>query len=100
VTGRLIVCSYCVYALKDPVLPYHMLLHLLGGKLCIAVELLYRPFIVSTPISEFIIAKRVYLGCTKEIINRQTSLDHRHGRVRDGLCRRHYGYGLASILLC
>ncbi|KAH0713639.1 hypothetical protein KY289_009598 [Solanum tuberosum] len=38
-------------------------------------ESLDRPFIVSTPVGESIVARRVYRGCTVEIIDRQTSVD-------------------------
>ncbi|KAG5580601.1 hypothetical protein H5410_051228 [Solanum commersonii] len=50
VRGALIVCSHCVYALIDP-----------GSTL--------------SYVTQFIAGKRVYRGCTVEIIDRQTSVD-------------------------
>jgi len=75
VTGTLIVCSHCVYALIDPGSTLSYVTPFIAGKLCIVAESLDRPFIVSTPVGESIVARRVYRGCTVEIIDRQTSID-------------------------
>ncbi|KAH0682752.1 hypothetical protein KY285_020264 [Solanum tuberosum] len=48
----------------------------IAGKLCIVAVSLDRPFIVSTSVSESIVARSVYQGCTVEIIDCQTSVDH------------------------
>lgn len=44
-------------------------------KFCIAAESLHLPFVVSTPFGESILSKRVYLGCTVDIVDRQISID-------------------------
>jgi len=74
-TGTLIVCSHCVYALIDPGSTLSYVTPFIAGRLCIVAESLDRPSIVSTPIGESTIAKRVYRGCTVEIIDCQTSVD-------------------------
>ncbi|KAH0633445.1 hypothetical protein KY284_036231 [Solanum tuberosum] len=74
-TGALIVCSHCVYALIDPGSTLSYVTPFIVGKLCIVAESLDRPFIVSTPVGESIIIGRVYRGYTIEIIDRQTFVD-------------------------
>ena len=74
-TGTLIVFSHCVYALIDPRSTLSYVTPFIAGNLCIVAESLDRPFIVSTPVGESIVARRVYRGCTVEIIDRQTSVD-------------------------
>ena len=75
VTGTLIVFSHCLYSLIDPGSTLSYVTPFIAGKLCIVAESLDRPFIVSTPVGESIVPKRVYRGCTIEIIDRQTSVD-------------------------
>ena len=75
VTGTLIVCSHCVNALIDPGSTLSYVTPFIAGKLCIVAESLDRPFIVSTPVGESIVARGVYRGCTVEIIDRQTFVD-------------------------
>ena len=74
-TGALIVCSHCVYTLINlgSILPF--VTPFIAGRLCIVVESLNQPFIVSTLVDESIITMRVYRGCTVEIIDRLTSVD-------------------------
>lgn len=74
-TGALIVCSHCVYTLINlgSILPF--VTPFIAGRLCIVVESLNQPFIVSTLVDESIMTMRVYRGCTVEIIDRLTSVD-------------------------
>uniref|UniRef100_M1D8D1 Gag-pol polyprotein n=1 Tax=Solanum tuberosum TaxID=4113 RepID=M1D8D1_SOLTU len=74
VTGALIVCFHYVYALIDLGSTLSYVAPFIAGKLCIVAKSLDRPFTVSTPVGESIIARKVYRGCTVEIIDRHTSM--------------------------
>lgn len=51
-----------------------MFLHLLG-EFFLSAESLDWPYIVSTLLGECIVARRVYQGCTVEIVDCKTSFD-------------------------
>uniref|UniRef100_M1DZB8 Gag-pol polyprotein n=1 Tax=Solanum tuberosum TaxID=4113 RepID=M1DZB8_SOLTU len=60
---------------KDPGSTMYYVTPFIVRKLCIVAQSLDRPFVISTPVDESIIARRVYRGCMVEIIDRQTSVD-------------------------
>lgn len=73
--GILIVCSYFIYTLFDPGSILSYVTPFITRKLSTVPALFWKPFAVSTPIGNSIIAKRVYRGCTIEIVGCQTSAD-------------------------
>ncbi|MCF6774939.1 hypothetical protein L3H44_11150, partial [Corynebacterium sp. MC-12] len=75
VTGTLSIFSYNVYALIDPGSTLSYITPLVAGKFKRAPTLLNKPFEVSTPTGEFIMARRVYSNCVVTICNRDTLVD-------------------------
>ncbi|XP_015161561.1 uncharacterized protein [Solanum tuberosum] len=65
----------CVLMQRDPGSTLSYVTPFIAGKVCIVAESLHRPFTVSTPVFESIIDKRVYRGCTVEIIDPQTAVN-------------------------
>lgn len=67
------ICSHSVYVLIDPGSTLSYVTPLVARKFDIIPESLQRPFLVSTPVGDSIIAQRVYRGCTVEVAGRQSS---------------------------
>ena len=63
VIGMLKVFSIDVYALLDPGATLSIITTLVAKKFDILPDILHEPFIVSTPVGESIIAKKVYKNC-------------------------------------
>ncbi|XP_070046620.1 uncharacterized protein [Nicotiana tomentosiformis] len=74
VTGILSVFSYDVYALIDPGSTLSYVTLLVASKFGIKLEYI-KPFEVSTPVGDSIIAKRVYKGCIIVAHSRSTVAD-------------------------
>ncbi|XP_070017574.1 uncharacterized protein [Nicotiana sylvestris] len=73
VTGILSVFSYDVYALIDLGSTLLYVTPFVANKFGFEPELISKPLVASTPIRDFVIARRVYRGCTVIICSRQTS---------------------------
>ncbi|XP_070049854.1 uncharacterized protein [Nicotiana tomentosiformis] len=73
VTSILSVFSYDVYALIDPGSTLSYVTPFVANKFGVEPELISKPLVVSTPIRDSVIARKVYTDCTMMICNRQTS---------------------------
>ncbi|XP_070025706.1 uncharacterized protein [Nicotiana sylvestris] len=74
VTGILSISSYDVYALIDPGFTLSYITPLVAGKFGIKLELV-KPFEVSTPVGDSMIAKQIYRGCIIVVHGRPTVAD-------------------------
>ena len=72
VTGTLSIFSYNVYALIDPGSTLSYVTLLIAAKFVKAPELLTKSIEVSTPVGEYIIAKRVYRNCVVTVCGHDT----------------------------
>ena len=70
VTGMLKVFSIDVYAVVDPDVTLLFVTPLLAKKFDILPDIFLEPFIVSTPVGESVVAKRVYRSCPIMLPNR------------------------------
>ncbi|XP_049405070.1 uncharacterized protein LOC125868479 [Solanum stenotomum] len=75
VTGTLFIFSHNVYELIDPGSTLSYITPLVDGKLKRTPKLLNKPFQVSTPTGESIIARRVYRNCIVTVCDRDTLAD-------------------------
>uniref|UniRef100_M1D9Y6 Gag-pol polyprotein n=1 Tax=Solanum tuberosum TaxID=4113 RepID=M1D9Y6_SOLTU len=75
VTGTLFIFSHNVYALIDPGSTLSYITPLVVGKLKRTPKLLNKPFEVSTPTGESIIARRVYRNCIVTVCDHDTLAD-------------------------
>ncbi|KAH0748200.1 hypothetical protein KY290_027432 [Solanum tuberosum] len=75
VTGTLFIFSHNVYALIDPGSTLSYITPLVAGKLKRTPKLLNKPFEVSTPTGESIIARRVYRNCIVTVCDRDILAD-------------------------
>ncbi|XP_070034703.1 uncharacterized protein [Nicotiana tomentosiformis] len=79
VIGMLIICSHDACALIDPGSTLSCITPFVARKFGIVPEILSDPlsdpFVVSTPVGESIIARRVYRGCTMSVFVHQTLAD-------------------------
>ncbi|KAH0685720.1 hypothetical protein KY290_017248 [Solanum tuberosum] len=75
VTGMLQVFTINVYALLDPGANLSFVTPLVAIKFDMLPEILDKPFSVSTPVGDSIVAKRVYRGCPVALPNRVTLVD-------------------------
>ncbi|KAH0657865.1 hypothetical protein KY289_026613 [Solanum tuberosum] len=75
VTGTLFIFSHNVYALIDPGSTLSYITPLVAGKLKRTPKLLNKPFEVSTPTGESIIARRVYHNCIVTVCDRDILAD-------------------------
>jgi len=75
VTGTLSIFSHIVYVLIDPGSTLSYVTPLIAEKFKRTPELLVKPFEVSTPIGESIIARRVYRNCIVTVCDRDTLAD-------------------------
>ena len=75
VTGTLSIFSFDLYALIDPDSTLSYVTPLVAGKVERIPELLVKPFEVSTPVGESIIARRVYRNCIVTVCGRDTMAD-------------------------
>ena len=70
VTGLLKVFSSNVYDLLDPGATLSFFTPLVSKKFDILPDILHEPFIVSTPVGESVVARRVYRNCPIIMPNR------------------------------
>ena len=75
VTSTLHVFSFLVYALLDPGSTLSFVTPLVAIKFDLLPEILHEPFLVSTPIGDDIISKKVYKECPINILDRVTHAD-------------------------
>ncbi|XP_059290859.1 uncharacterized protein LOC132044383 [Lycium ferocissimum] len=75
VTGILSICSYDVYALIDPDFTLSYITPYIADKFGIKPEYLVKPFLVSTPIRQPVVARRIYRKCVVMICGRETFAD-------------------------
>ncbi|KAH0681196.1 hypothetical protein KY284_022281 [Solanum tuberosum] len=75
VTGTLSIFSHIVYVLIDPGSTLSYVTPLIAEKFKRTPECLVKPFEVSTPIGESIIARRVYRNCIVTVCDRDTLAD-------------------------
>ncbi|XP_069145474.1 uncharacterized protein [Solanum lycopersicum] len=75
VTGMLKVFSPDVYSLLDPGATLSFVTPLVAKNFDILPDILHEPFIVSTPVDESVIAKRVYRNCPIMLPNRVSFVD-------------------------
>jgi len=75
VTGTLSIFSHIVYVLIDPGSTLSYVTPLIAEKFKRTPELLVKPFEVSTPIGDSIIARRVYRNCIITVCDRDTLAD-------------------------
>ena len=70
VTGILKVFSIDVYVLLDPGATLSFVTPLVDKMFDILPDILHEPFIVSTPVGESVVAKKVYRNCPTMLPNR------------------------------
>ena len=75
VTGMLKIFTLDVYVLLDPGATLSFVTTLVAKKFDVLPYILYEPFLVSTPVGESVIAKRVYLNCPISLPNRVSYVD-------------------------
>ena len=75
VTGTLSIFSHIVYVLIDPGSTLSYVTPLIAEKFKRTPKLLVKPFEVSTPIGDSIIARRVYRNCIITVCDRDTLAD-------------------------
>ncbi|XP_069150083.1 uncharacterized protein [Solanum lycopersicum] len=75
VTGMLQVFSIDVYALLDPSATLSFVTPLIARKFDILPDILNEPFMVTTPVDESVVAKRVYKNCPIILPNRVTHVE-------------------------
>ena len=75
VTGMLKVFSPDVYSLLDPGATLSFVTPLVAKNFDILPDILHESFIVSTPVDESVIAKRVYRNCPIMLPNRVSFVD-------------------------
>ena len=75
VTGMLKVFSIDVYTLFDPGATLFFVTLLVAKKFDILPYILHEPFIVSTPMGESVVSKRVYKNCLLKLPNRVSYVD-------------------------
>ena len=68
-TGKLIVFSIDVYALLNPGATLSYFTSLVANKFDIFPYILHEHFMVSTPVSELVVSKRVYRNCPTMLPN-------------------------------
>ncbi|KAF3668526.1 putative ribonuclease H protein-like [Capsicum annuum] len=69
-TGTLHVFYFDVYVLMDPGLSLSYVTPLVAVNFEISAEKILEPFLVSTPVDEFVVAKKVYKKCPISVLNR------------------------------
>ncbi|KAH0680946.1 hypothetical protein KY285_021901 [Solanum tuberosum] len=75
VTGMLQVFSINVYALLDPGATLFFVTPFVAMKLEMLPDVLEKPFLVSTPVGDSVVAKRVYRGCPISLSHKVTLVD-------------------------
>lgn len=75
VVGTLSILSYIVYALLDPGCTLSYVTLLITEKLKKVLELLAKPFELSTPSGKSLIDRRVYRNCIVTICDRDSLAD-------------------------
>ncbi|XP_069151938.1 uncharacterized protein [Solanum lycopersicum] len=75
VTGMLNVFSLDVYALLDSGATFSFFKPLVTKKFGILPDIVHEPFILYTPVGEFVVAKRVYRNCPIMLRNRVSYVD-------------------------
>ena len=75
VTGMLRVFTINVYAKLDSGATLSFFTPLVSKKFDILLNIVHQPFIVSTPVGESVVAKRVYRNCSIMLPNRVSYID-------------------------
>ncbi|XP_070009247.1 uncharacterized protein [Nicotiana sylvestris] len=75
ITGILLVFSHNAYAIMDPGSTFSYVTPYFAINLGIEPEQLSEPFLVSTPVGEFVKVTRVYRGCIVSVQGRNTKVD-------------------------
>ena len=75
VTGMLNVFSIDVYALLDPGTTLPFLIPLVSKQFDVLPNVLIEPFSVTTPVGDYVVAKRVFRSCSISLTNRVTWVD-------------------------
>ena len=75
VTGMLKVFQYDVYALLDAGATFSFVTPLVAMRFDMLPDVLLEPFYISTPVGDFVVAKRVYRRCLISLSHRITLID-------------------------
>ena len=75
VTGMLKNFTLDVYALLDPGATLSFVTPLVAKKFDVLADILHEPFLVSTPVGESVVPKRVYRNCPISLPNRVSNVD-------------------------
>ncbi|KAF3660337.1 hypothetical protein FXO37_13531 [Capsicum annuum] len=75
VTGKLKIFSRGVYYWLDPGPTLSFVTPYIAVYFCIGPETIFEPFSVSTPVGDYIVAKKFYRGCMVSIFHRETLAD-------------------------
>ena len=75
VIGILKIFTLDVYALLDPGATLSFVTPLVAKKFDVLADILHEPFLVSTPVGESVVPKRVYRNCPISLPNRVSNVD-------------------------
>ncbi|XP_027767790.1 uncharacterized protein LOC114074070 [Solanum pennellii] len=75
VTGMLQVFTIVVYALLDPGATLSFVTSFVAKKFDTLLDVLHEPFLVSTPVGDSVVGKRIYRNCPTVFPNRVSNVD-------------------------